>query len=121
MTRCNFPPHWAGTNNMQSKVCLVLVSCCINAGQSVSFLREAIFLNHTATDSSNYQSPPPTVWLYLFLNFLLCSAAVLLLLAFTQVHVTQVRYLKYFSNSFRAYTKTWSLLPPSELNNNSVL
>lgn len=86
MTRCNFLPHRAGTNNMQRKVCLVLVSCCINAGQSVSFSRETIFLNHMAIDSSNYQSPPPQLCSICFFNFLLCSAMVILLLAFTQVH-----------------------------------
>lgn len=84
MTRCNFLPHRAGTNNMQRKVCLVLVSCCVNAGQSVSFSRETIFLNHIAIDSSNYQSPYTQFGLSIFLTF--CSATVLLVLAFTQVH-----------------------------------
>lgn len=74
MTRCNFLPHWAGTNNMQRKACLVLVSCCINVGQSVSFSREGIFLNHIAIDSSNYQRPHEQLEAYFFFYFsvLLC-------------------------------------------------
>lgn len=73
MTRYNFLPHRAGTNNMQREVCLVLVSCYINAGQSLSFLRQTIFWNHIAIDSFNYQSPHAHFGFifFFFFNFLL--------------------------------------------------
>lgn len=49
-------------------------SCCMNAGLSVSFSRETISLNHTAIDSSNYQSPHAQFGFICFFNSMLDSA-----------------------------------------------